>query len=42
MLDEQLLEQMRKAVSDPSSVPQIDEVEKWQVQSAFVLLLELN
>ena len=31
MLDEQLLEQMRKKSSDPSKVPQIYEVEKWYV-----------
>ncbi|KAH7394392.1 hypothetical protein BKA66DRAFT_411060 [Pyrenochaeta sp. MPI-SDFR-AT-0127] len=29
MLDEELLEQMRKNSSDPSKVPQIQEVEKW-------------
>jgi hypothetical protein len=29
MLDEDLLEQMRRKASDPSKVPQIYEVEKW-------------
>lgn len=29
MLDEHLLEQMRKVSSDPSKVPQLHEVEKW-------------
>jgi hypothetical protein len=29
MLDEDLLEQMRRKASDPSKVPHIHEVEKW-------------
>lgn len=31
MLDEDLLEQMRRGASDPSKVPHILEVEKWHV-----------
>ena len=31
MLDEELLEQMRKNTSDSSKVPRIHEVEKWYV-----------
>ena len=31
MLDEDILEQMRKKTSDPSKVPRIHEVEKWYV-----------
>lgn len=37
MLDENLLEQMRKKTSRPSEVPQIHEVEKW-----YVFVLDLS
>jgi hypothetical protein len=36
MLDEDLLEQMRKNTSDPSKVPRMHEVEKWYI-SPFAL-----
>lgn len=37
MLDEHLLEQMRKKSSDPSKVPRIHEVEKWYVSNLTVV-----